>query len=136
MSMSNQRTLREYLDAYNRADWIRLKDYVGPTYVHHNNDAALTIAQFVSGAGWLRAGIPDFRIDVKTMVAEGETVAVRWEAHGTHSASLAGEVPTNRTITLYGITLYRFEDGLIAEDWEATDERHLRMQIGLDTAEQ
>ena len=136
MSMSNQRTLREYLDAYNRAEWTRLADYVGPTYVHHNNDAVLTIAQFTSGASWLRAGIPDFRIEVKTMVAEAEMVAVRWEANGTHSGSLAGEVPTGRAVTLYGITLYRFEDGLIAEDWEATDERHLRTQIGLDTADQ
>lgn len=132
MSMANLRTLGEYLDAYNRADWNRLADHVSPSYLHRNNDAVLDIVQFTGGAQWLRAGIPDFSIDVKAMVAEDDMVAVRWEAHGTHSRSLAGEVPTGRTITLYGITMYRFEGGLIVEDWEAMDERHLRRQIGLD----
>ena len=87
--MSNQQTLSTYLDAYDRAGWIRLADYVGPSYVHRNNDAALDIAQFTSGAQWLRAGIADFRIEVQTMVADEEMVAVRWEAHSRHSHSLA-----------------------------------------------
>jgi len=136
MSMTNQQTLHQYLDAYNRADWIKLADYVAPTYVHRNNDTALGISQFMSGARWLRAGIPDFHIEVHAMVVDEDMVAVRWEAHGTHTHSLAGEDPTDRAVTLYGITLYRFEDGLIVEDWEATDERHLRKQVGMDTGDQ
>jgi len=48
---------------------------------------------------------------------------------GTHRASLLGETPTLRTVALDGITIYRFENGLIAEDWEMMDEQQLRRQI-------
>ena len=30
--------------------------------------------------------------------------------------------PTGRAVLLDSITMYRFEDGLIAEDWETMDE--------------
>jgi predicted ester cyclase len=40
-----------------------------------------------------------------------------------------GEVPTGGTVTLHGITEYRIQDGLIAEDWEAMDEADLMRQI-------
>ena len=43
---------------------------------------------------------------------------------------MLGETPTSKRIALNGITLFRFVDGRIAEDWEAIDYLDLNQQIG------
>ena len=61
--------------------------------------------------------------------SDGDRAAMRFVARGTHHQSLFGEDPTLRVVVLDGITMYRFEDGLIAEDWELMDGDQLRRQI-------
>jgi steroid delta-isomerase-like uncharacterized protein len=130
VSGSNKDLVSRYVEAYNRGAWDELDELVAPDYVHHSNALELTLEQFKRGAGWLRDGMPDFSATVMDLVAEGDRVVARWIARGTHLHSMAGEAPTSRAVTLHGITLYRIRDGLIAEDWEAMDERDLMRQIG------
>jgi len=99
-------------------------------YVHRNNDAALTLGQFKQGAVWIRKALPDFVLEVADLIGEGDRVAARWIGRGTHVASMFGEPVTGETVTIYGTTIYRFEGGRIAEDWEAMDEADLRRQVG------
>jgi hypothetical protein len=46
---------------------------------------------------------PDLRFEVDEQVTEGDRVASRWTLHGTHRG---------RGVTLRGIVISRFEDGL------------------------
>ena len=131
MSGAAKAVLRRYIDAYNRAAYDEIDDLVTSDYVHRNNADALTLAQFKRGAAWIRAGLPDFALEIADLIAEGDRVAARWIGRGTHAASLFGEPVSGRTITLYGMTVYRFEAGRIAEDWEAMDEADLRRQVGV-----
>jgi len=122
--------LLRYLDAFNAADDDALDQFVTPGYVHHNNADQLTLAQFKRGAAWYRRGLPDFRVEIQELVEAGDRIAIRFTETGTHSASMFGEAPTGATVRLYGMMLYRFGDGLIAEDWEHSDEGDLRRQVG------
>jgi predicted ester cyclase len=130
VSESNEDVVRRVYEYYNRGDWDRFDGVVGGAYAHHNNSLTLNLSQFKRGAAWIRAGIPDFRIDIEDMVAGGDKVAVRFVGRGTHLGSLYGETPTSKSIALYGIVIYRVQDGMIAEDWEALDEGDLMKQIG------
>jgi steroid delta-isomerase-like uncharacterized protein len=127
---ANKALLRRYIDRYNDRAWDALKELLADDYVHHTNADELTAAQFVRGAEWIIAGIPDFRVEVEDLVAEGDRVAARYIGRGTHLASLMGESPTSRTVRLHGITVFRIVDGRIAEDWEALDYDDLYKQIG------
>ena len=129
MTDANKAILRRYLDAYNRAAYDELDAFVTPGYLHHSGGASLSLEQFKRGAAWLRAGMPDFASEAVELIAEGDRVAARWVGRGTHAVSMFGEPPTNGPVTLYGITVYRFEAGRIAEDWEAMDEAELRRQV-------
>ena len=129
MSDANKALVRRFLEVYNASGWDRLAELLDPAYVHHSNDAALTAAQFSRGADWIRAGLPDFRVDCQDLVAEDDRVVARWVGTGTHRASMFGEVPTSRAVALHGITIFRIADGRIAEDWEAMDEADLRRQV-------
>jgi len=123
--------LEGYLDAFNRADWAQLSQDVKPGYVHHSADQVLDLDGFIAGAGWLRRGLPDLTAEVQDMLSEGDRTVMRFVLRGTHRASMLGEEVTSQPMALDGITIFRFEDGLIAEDWEMMDEGQLRRLLGL-----
>lgn len=50
------------------------------------------------------------------MIVEGEKVADRWTARGTHQGEFAGIAPTGKTITASRITIIRIVDGKVVED--------------------
>jgi steroid delta-isomerase-like uncharacterized protein len=130
VSETNKALLRRYIERYNARDWEGLRALLIDDYVHHSNADELTADQFVRGAEWIMAGIPDFTIELLDLVAEGDRVAARYVGTGTHAASMLGETPTSKRIALNGITVFRFVDGRIAEDWEAIDYDDLSKQIG------
>jgi predicted ester cyclase len=68
---------------------------------------------------------------VQDQVAEGDTVATRWQAHGTHDGPLGDLPPTGRAFTMDGMTIERFEGGRIVEVWAARDELGLMRQLGV-----
>jgi len=127
---ANKALLGRYVELYNDRAWDRLRELLADDYVHHSNADELTAAQFVRGAEWIIAGIPDFRVEFVDLVAEGDRAVARWIGTGTHAASMFGEAPTSSRVALCGFTLFRFADGRIVEDWEVMDEGDLRRQIG------
>jgi predicted ester cyclase len=129
-AMDRRALIESYLDAYNRGALDELDAFVTPGYIHNNDGAALTLAQFKRGAAWFRAAMPDFAVSVADTVGEGDRLAVRWVGRGTHRGTMFGEEPTGTTLTVYGTTIFRFEGDRIAEDWEVADEGDLRRQAG------
>ena len=80
---------------------------------------------------------PDFNVTVEDVIAEGEKVVSRYTFRGTHQ----GETeefgsPTGRQFELEGISMHRFEDGKIVEDWERYDNLSVLQQLGLVPEEQ
>jgi predicted ester cyclase len=70
---------------------------------------------------WLQeqwAAFPDLTVVDDFTVAGGDIVAVRWEARGTSRGHFLGVAPTGRSLDYTGISMYRVEDGRIAEIWE------------------
>ncbi len=77
------------------------------------------------------AGIPDLHATVEDIVAEGDRVAVRWTAEGTHRGELLGIPPTGRPARISGISIYRLAEGRIAEQFERWDKLDLMQQLGV-----
>jgi predicted ester cyclase len=76
-----------------------------------------------------RSGIPDIHITVDQVVAEGDTTAVRFTAHGTHSGDGLGIKATHRRIRFTGICMMRWKNGQIVEGWNEFDAAGLMRQI-------
>jgi predicted ester cyclase len=132
MLVGNRDVLLRYVNAYNRGDLDALDSLVADDYVHHNGAASLTLAEFKQGARWIRAGLPDFTVELADLFGDGDRCVVRIVGRGTHDGSFRGESPTGRPVVMHGIIIYRFENGVIAEDWEAMDEGQLFAQISAD----
>lgn len=76
-----------------------------------------------------RSGIPDLRITIEHQFSEGDYVATRWTARGTHEGEIMGAPASGRGVTLTGITISRCSDGMIVEKWEVSDVFGLLQQI-------
>jgi len=77
-----------------------------------------------------RAAFPDLQLTVDEQVAEGDLVATRWSARGTHRGELFGIPATGRESIVTGITIDRFKDCKIAESHTNWDTLGLLQQIG------
>jgi predicted ester cyclase len=64
----------------------------------------------------------DLQIRVLDQVAEGDRVVSRWTAEGTNRS---------RRLAISGITISRFADGKIVEDWSASNDLDLLRRLGL-----
>jgi predicted ester cyclase len=79
-----------------------------------------------------RTAFPDLHITPEEMVAEGDLVAVRWTATGTHSGDLAGIAATGTAVRWAGTDMYRLTAGRIVEWWRNDDSVWLLHQLGRD----
>ena len=81
-------------------------------------------------AEWLSA-FPDIHFAVEQVVAEGNLVAVRCTATGTHTGSWLGIPPTGKHVSIRMAVSYRLDAGQIAEDWVLVDFLGVFQQLGL-----
>jgi predicted ester cyclase len=78
-----------------------------------------------------RSAFPDIRMTVESQIAEGDTVVTVWTGRGTHKGDLSGIAPTGRTVDLHGVTLDRFEAGVVIEHREFFDQLGMMQQLGV-----
>jgi predicted ester cyclase len=75
---------------------------------------------------------PDLQHTVEEMIAEGDRVAVRFSARGTHTAQWLDFAPTGKSILYTGVTLARIAGGKIVEHQTWWDKSGLMEQINID----
>ena len=83
--------------------------------------------------GELFGAVPDFAIEVDSMVAEDDRVAVRWHASGTFAgeSSFQGIAPTGGRVTATGLDLLEVRDGLIVHNDAFTDGLGFARRLGM-----
>ncbi len=88
-------------------------------------------AGFKQGIVRLFAAFPDLSAQVRDLIVdvEANTVAVRWDATGTHRGPYLGAAPTDRMVRFKGIEIIRIRDGLIVERWGEWDGIDLLQQL-------
>jgi predicted ester cyclase len=68
---------------------------------------------------------------VEEVIAEGDTVVVRWTGDATHTGALQGFPATSKVVTTSGMTTYRVAGGRIGESWHVWDAPGLLQQLGV-----
>ena len=79
---------------------------------------------------------PDGHITIEDMVAEEDRVVARITFNGTHQAEMRGIPATNKTVSMAGVTIFRLDNGKIAEGWLLNDNLSLMRQLGVIPAPQ
>jgi predicted ester cyclase len=63
----------------------------------------------------------EVRVTAEQVIAEGDTVVVRWTAKGRNTGDLLGLPPTGREATTSGVDVLRIAGGKIVEGWVSWD---------------
>jgi steroid delta-isomerase-like uncharacterized protein len=83
---------------------------------------------------WLAAfatAFPDGYTIIEDMVAEDDQVVARTVFNGTHKAEMQGIPATGKAISMPGITIFRLDNGKIAEGWLVNDNLRMMQQLGI-----
>jgi steroid delta-isomerase-like uncharacterized protein len=80
-----------------------------------------------------RGAFPDVRVQIDDMVAEGDQVAYRFTATGTHRGDQLGFAATGRAVNIQGMGFVRISGGMIVEGWNVLDQLGMMSQLGAVT---
>jgi steroid delta-isomerase-like uncharacterized protein len=100
-------------------------------FVAHAGDHNATLEEDIAAAKEERQAMPDMRVTVNQILAEGDLVAVYWTASGTNTQAGMGFPATGKKLRVDGMTLFRFKAGKISEEWSVWDMLSVLRQAGL-----
>jgi steroid delta-isomerase-like uncharacterized protein len=142
MSREEHKVLNRRLieEAWNQGKIEVVDAILAHDYVHHEPTAPERrnrddYKQHLVGT---RMAFPDVQIRVDDELVDGEQIVTRWTVTGTHQGNLeepTGTIPpTGRQIRVSGITIARYANGKLAEEWQVADMLSFTMQLGLMSA--
>ena len=126
---------REFEEMFSQGgDLDTAGEFYAPDYVLHEPTSGevrgLKAAR--EFAATYREAFPDLQTAIEDQVAEGDKVVSRFSGRGTHLGETEDFGPaTGNLIEITGITIDRFADGKIVEEWTNYDALSLLQQIGL-----
>ena len=130
-SQTNLNAVQRFYDAYNNKDAAILNEVIADDYVDYGHEPPGRGLQGAkSDHEEIGRGLANARFDIDEMFGSDDRVVVRWTLHATHTGPFAGLPPTQKKITVRGISLYRLLDGKITETRNLPDLLALFKQLG------
>ena len=135
MSEENKAIARREVEMFSTGDLSIADEIYSDDYVGHDPAKPEPIRGIEGAkeeAAGYRAAFSDLTLTIDHQVAEGEYVATRWTARGTHDGELsrASRRP-GVSATTGGISVVRIVDGKIVEDHTQWDALGLMTQLGV-----
>ena len=132
---ANKEVVRQFTDIVNAADWDALDGVVAEDFRRHSQATAgppvTSLEAFKQLQETFLVSMPDQRVDIDMLVAEGDKVA----AYATYSGTLTGPMgdfaPTGERAEAKFLAIFRLEGGKIAELWVEWDNLAMLSQLGL-----
>ncbi len=112
------------------ADNIIAPDYVG--HIATLPEAVRGVAAFKQVITLYHFSSPDIHFDIQDQIAEGNKVATRWIARGTHQGEFMGVAASGQRLSVSGMSLHRIENGRIQESWDDWDALSMLQSIAED----
>jgi steroid delta-isomerase-like uncharacterized protein len=133
MSTEQDKMLARHLfeEVWNCKNLAVMDELVAPNFVFHNSVQTLYGPEdYKRFAMSYHNAFPEAHFTVDDVIAEGDTVALRWTARGMHSGKLLGIAPTGNQVTVSGITITLISNGKSVESWGEFDALGMLQQIG------
>jgi steroid delta-isomerase-like uncharacterized protein len=134
MSVEESKAIvRQFWGVWGEGNIGLVDELLAPDYVNHSpaTPDLPTGPDGVKGVvAMFRSGMPDLKVTIEDMIAEGDKVATRYTLEGTHGGELFGVPPTGQRLSIKSISVERVSDGKITEHWRITDSLDMMQQLG------
>jgi steroid delta-isomerase-like uncharacterized protein len=132
-SESNRLFMRRFTEFCNTASKKLAAELIAPDAIFSipgRSEPLRGPAGYLEIIGMMRGGFPDIQWTLEEMITEGDKVAARFTARGTHRGTFFGVPPTGKTIAVKAINFYCLSGGQIVEEHGQPDFLGLLQQIG------
>jgi predicted ester cyclase len=131
MTVEEQKMIvrRFFEEAWNQKNLDVVDDIFAPTVIF--NGQSVTREALKQALAGRRVAFPDIHVTVDDQVAEGDKVSTRRTWRATHRGPYRGVAPTGKQVTWTQISIVRFSQGRIVEDWAVADELSILQQLGV-----
>lgn len=130
-----EQIVKSYVDVWNTGDYEEMPDVVAESATIYDPGAPEGDLhgrdEFEAHLRELRAGFPDFTITIEDMLSSDDVVMVEWTATATHEGEFNDIPPTDREITLAGMSKTVVGGGKVREDRIYHDFHEFLSQLGL-----
>ena len=132
---ANKNLIHRFTAATNAADWDAFDELLTTDFIRHcqatPNVQVNSREEFIELQKSFLVSMPDQKITIKMLIAEGDKVAAFAIYSGTLTGPM-GEFPaTGKSTESNFITIFRIEEGRIAELWVEWDNLAMLTQLGL-----
>ena len=134
MSEANKASVRRLMnEVWNQGKMEVVDELLDTNYINHDTQApGVNNSQAFKGlVDTYRTAFPDLNFDIEDILTDGEKVITRWRSTGTQLGDLPDVPATGRRVDVTGISITRFEQGKIAEDWANWDTVGMLKQLGV-----
>jgi steroid delta-isomerase-like uncharacterized protein len=130
--VSNAELIRWSFEQLNRHDISALREIWSADVVLRFPDRSCRSAD--EAAAYFEdtfAALPDMRVEVASIVEQGDEVFARWRLTGTHSGPVQGIAGTGKPIDLDGIDHFTLREGRIVSNFVVFDQMQYSRQLGI-----
>jgi steroid delta-isomerase-like uncharacterized protein len=134
---TNKAIVRRYFDqVLNERRHDLAEEFLADTIEMHGSGLAPGLEVVKQWLSMFATAFPDGHQTIEDVVAEGDRVVARTTFNGTHQAEMQGIPATGKTVSISSITIFRLDNGKIAEGWLVSDNLGMMQQLGIVPAPQ
>jgi len=134
---TNKAIVRRYFEqVFNEQRYDLADEFLSESIELHGSGLAPgleAVKQFFTA---FTTSFPNGQTIIEDVVAEGNRVVARITFKGTHQGAIQGIPATGKMVNLPGITIFRMDNGKIAEGWMVNDNLGMMQQLGVIPAPQ
>ncbi len=124
-------------DVWNEAKYGALKRLIARNFALSDATTGRNITGVEGLEGYvsdLRSSFPDMRMNTEEMIVEASTIVQRWRIQGRHRGQYMGVRPTDKQMTVRGVSVFRIRNGMITDMDITFDRLRVLEQLGAGIA--
>jgi predicted ester cyclase len=133
-AQENKAIVKKSFEVVAKGDYDAMNTYIADNYVRHCQATPdLVIESLDAFKAFIktdREAVPDQKLIVKMLVAEGDLVAFWCTYTGTQTGQMGPFAPTGKTANLDFSGVHRLENGKVVETWVTWDNITILSQLG------
>ena len=128
----NKAIARSGYEAVNQRNWAAFDELVVPDCVVHNGSMTIQgIEAYKQFLSMYFTAFPDLHFTIEDIIAEGDTVVVRYTTRGTHQGAFRGIAPTGKQVSGTGMFIDHIVNGKNVEQRFNDEDLGLLQQLGV-----
>jgi steroid delta-isomerase-like uncharacterized protein len=135
MSDDNKTIVRQlYEEVWNKRRLELVDEIISPSHALHDanlTDSAIGPEAYKRQVTRFVTAFPDLRFSIEDLFGEREKLAVAWTISGTHKGEFMGIPPTNKKVSVDGITLNHIVNGKVMDSYISWDALGMMQQLGV-----